>query len=409
MKNFPAVATVLLTVFIDLLSFGIILPLLPSFSVNVLHMNEFLIGLIAGVFSLMQFFFNPVWGSLSDRLGRKPIITISLAGSVLSNLLLAFVFSGIIYSVLIFILSRAFAGVFAANISAAQAVISDVTPPEKRTKGMGMVSAAFALGFVFGPAIGGILSENYGYSFPVFISAALSFIALLMSVFFLKETLPEDVRKKNRDLKKKINSFDLKKITALVKNKSFGKYIIIFFVSVFSFSNIFGTLQLFSERKEGLNLSQQEIGYLFSFMGIIGVIVQLFLLKLFDRLFGEEKTLLMGCLLAMTGLGLIGFSESLIFLLIVIAVMSVGNGLNNTVAVSLLSQKINRDEQGTVLGVNQSLSSLARFLGPVWGGFVYQYLGYKFPFITGGVFMFLISVYTYFVLIKNNRENNQQK
>ena len=409
MKNFPAVATVLLTVFIDLLSFGIILPLLPSFSVNVLHMNEFLIGLIAGVFSLMQFFFNPVWGSLSDRLGRKPIITISLAGSVLSNLLLAFVFSGIIYSVLIFILSRAFAGVFAANISAAQAVISDVTPPEKRTKGMGMVSAAFALGFVFGPAIGGILSENYGYSFPVFISAALSFIALLMSVFFLKETLPEDVRKKNRDLKKKINSFDLKKITALVKNKSFGKYIIIFFVSVFSFSNIFGTLQLFSERKEGLNLSQQEIGYLFSFMGIIGVIVQLFLLKLFDRLFGEEKTLLMGCLLAMTGLGLIGFSESLIFLLIVIAVMSVGNGLNNTVAVSLLSQKINRDEQGTVLGVNQSLSSLARFLGPVWGGFVYQYLGYKFPFITGGVFMFLISVYTYFVLIKNNRENILQK
>lgn len=409
MKNFPAVATVLLTVFIDLLSFGIILPLLPSFSVNVLHMNEFLIGLIAGVFSLMQFFFNPVWGSLSDRLGRKPIITISLAGSVLSNLLLAFVFSGIIYSVLIFILSRAFAGVFAANISAAQAVISDVTPPEKRTKGMGMVSAAFALGFVFGPAIGGILSENYGYSFPVFISAALSFIALLMSVFFLKETLPEDVRKKNRDLKKKINSFDLKKITALVKNKSFGKYIIIFFVSVFSFSNIFGTLQLFSERKEGLNLSQQEIGYLFSFMGIIGVIVQLFLLKLFDRLFGEEKTLLMGCLLAMTGLGLIGFSESLIFLLIVIAVMSVGNGLNNTVAVSLLSQKINRDEQGTVLGVNQSLSSLARFLGPVWGGFVYQYLGYKFPFITGGVFMFLISVYTYFVLIKNNQENNLQK
>ena len=409
MKNFPAVATVLLTVFIDLLSFGIILPLLPSFSVNVLHMNEFLIGLIAGVFSLMQFFFNPVWGSLSDRLGRKPIITISLAGSVLSNLLLAFVFSGIIYSVLIFILSRAFAGVFAANISAAQAVISDVTPPEKRTRGMGMVSAAFALGFVFGPAIGGILSENYGYSFPVFISAALSFIALLMSVFFLKETLPEDVRKKNRDLKKKINSFDLKKITALVKNKSFGKYIIIFFVSVFSFSNIFGTLQLFSERKEGLNLSQQEIGYLFSFMGIIGVIVQLFLLKLFDRLFGEEKTLLMGCLLAMTGLGLIGFSESLIFLLIVIAVMSVGNGLNNTVAVSLLSQKINRDEQGTVLGVNQSLSSLARFLGPVWGGFVYQYLGYKFPFITGGVFMFLISVYTYFVLIKNNRENILQK
>lgn len=400
MKNKSAVATVILTIFFDLLSFGVILPLLPSFSINVLHINEFMIGLIAGIFSLMQFFFNPVWGSLSDRYGRKPVIMISLLGSVISNLLLAFVFSGYFLSTLVFLLARAFAGVFAANISAAQAIISDITTPEERTKGMGLISAAFALGFVFGPAVGGILSEKYGYSFPVFISAGLSSIAFLMSIFYLKETLPYEIRMKNRNSPAKINALNFKKISGILKDKKIGKYVIIFFVAVFSFSNIFGTLQLFAERKDGLNLNQEHIGYLFSFMGIVGAIVQLFLLKIFNRILGEEKTLLTGCLLAMAGLGFIGFANSLTVLLIVIGVMSVGNGLNNTVTISLLSQNTNHEVQGTVLGVNQSLSSFARFLGPVWGGFVYQNLGYKYPFLTGGVFMLLISVYVYNVLVK---------
>lgn len=400
MKNKSTLVVIFLTIFIDLLGFGIIIPLLPSFSVNVLHINEFTIGLIAGIYSLMQFIFTPVWGYLSDRYGRKPILVMSLIGSVVSNLLLAFVFSGIILSASILILARAFAGIFAANISAAQAVISDVTSHEERTKGIGMISAAFALGFVFGPSIGGVLSQNFGYSFPVYISAALSLIAALLCIFIFKETLSKEIQLKNRLSKRKYNPFNLKIFLTALSNKSYGKYMIIFFVAVFSFSNIFGTFQLFAERKEGLNMNQAEIGYIFSFMGVMGALVQIFLLKIINKKLGEENTLILGSFIAIFGLGLIGFSTNLIFLLFVIVILSVGNGLNNTVSISMLSQSVGKEEQGTILGINQSLGSLARFLGPVWGGFVYQFLGYKYPFITGGLFMLIITLYSYYIIKK---------
>ena len=400
MKNKSTLVVIFLTIFIDLLGFGIIIPLLPSFSVNVLHINEFTIGLIAGIYSLMQFLFTPVWGYLSDRYGRKPILVMSLIGSVVSNLLLAFVFSGIILSASILILARAFAGIFAANISAAQAVISDVTSHEERTKGIGMISAAFALGFVFGPSIGGVLSQNFGYSFPVYISAALSLIAALLCIFIFKETLSKEIQLKNRLSKRKYNPFNMRIFLTALSNKSYGKYMIIFFVAVFSFSNIFGTFQLFAERKEGLNMNQAEIGYIFSFMGVMGALVQIFLLKIINKKIGEENTLILGSFIAIFGLGLIGFSTNLIFLLFVIVILSVGNGLNNTVSISMLSQSVGKEEQGTILGINQSLGSLARFLGPVWGGFVYQFLGYKYPFITGGLFMLIITLYSYYIIKK---------
>ena len=142
MKNKPALILIFLTIFIDLLGFGIVIPLLPSFSVNELHISETMIGFIAGIFSLMQFLFTPIWGSLSDRYGRKPILVMSLLGSFVSYILLSLVFSGLILSTVLLVVARAFAGVFAANISAAQAVISDVTSHEDRTKGIGMISAA---------------------------------------------------------------------------------------------------------------------------------------------------------------------------------------------------------------------------------------------------------------------------
>lgn len=400
MKNKSTLVVIFLTIFIDLLGFGIIIPLLPSFSVNVLHINEFMIGLIAGIYSLMQFLFTPVWGFLSDRYGRKPILVMSLIGSVVSNLLLAFVFSGIILSASILVLARAFAGIFAANISAAQAVISDVTSHEERTKGIGMISAAFALGFVFGPSIGGVLSQSFGYSFPVYISAVLSLIAALLCIFIFKETLSVEIQLKNRLSKKRYNPLNLRIFLTALSNKTYGKYMIIFFVAVFSFSNIFGTFQLFAERKEGLNMNQAEIGFIFSFMGLTGALVQIFLLKIINRKIGEENTLILGCFIAIFGLGLIGFSTNLIFLLFVIVILSLGNGLNNTVSISMLSQSIGKEEQGTILGINQSLGSLARFLGPVWGGFVYQFMGYKYPFLTGGFFMLIITLYSYSVIKK---------
>ena len=398
LKNKTALIIIFLTVFIDLLGFGIVIPLLPSFSQNELGMSDLMIGFTVGIFSLMQFLFSPVWGSLSDRYGRKPILLMSLSGSAISFFALALVFSGIIKSVLLLVLARAFAGIFAANISAGLAAISDVTAPHERTKGIGLISVAFSLGFVFGPAIGGVLSENFGYGFPVFFAAGLSVFDAILCIFIFKESLSKDIQLKNRETKFKLRVLDLKFMTSVIRDKSIGKYIVIFFITVFAFSNIFGTMQLFAERKDGLNLNQAEIGYLFSFMGIVGALVQLVFLKLFQKYFGEEKTLIIGCFVAAIGLFFIGFSTSLILLLSFLFVLSLGNGMGNTVSQSLLSQNVSPDRQGSILGINQSLGSLARFLGPTCGGFVYQYLGYKSPFITGGIFMLIIGLYSFNVL-----------
>lgn len=401
MKKKSTVAIIFLTIFIDLLGFGIFIPLLPSFSINELHISEFMIGFIVGIYSLMQFLFTPVWGSLSDRYGRKPVLVMSLIGSIISYLMLALVFSGVFLSVVLLVISRAFAGIFAANLSAAQAVISDITSPEDRTKGIGLISAAFGLGFVFGPAIGGVLSQNFGYGFPIYVSAGLSLMATLLCVFVFRETLSKEIQISNRQNKKIRNPLNVKLTLSVLRNEKIGKYIIIFFITVLAFSNIFGTLQLFAERKDGLNMTQSEIGYLFSFMGITGAFVQLFLLKIIKKELGEEKTLLLGCFLSLIGLGFIGLSSAILSLLMLLFLLSVGNGMSSTVSISLLSQNTGPEEQGTILGINQSLGSLARFLGPTWGGFVYQYLGYQSPFITGGIFMLMVSLYSYKVLKKN--------
>ncbi|MBK6875247.1 MAG: MFS transporter [Ignavibacteria bacterium] len=265
-KNRATLFIIFLTVFIDLLGFGIMIPLLPAFSIEKLYLSESMIGFIAGVYSLAQFVFSGFWGSLSDRYGRRPVLIASLAGSMLAYILLSLVFSGLILSTALLIISRAFAGSFAANISAAQAAISDITKPEERSKGIALISAAFALGFVFGPAIGGILSENFGFGFPIYASALLSLIATVLCYFLFKETLSEEIRLANRKSKVKRKILDVKLISDTLKNKNFGKYILIYTAGVFSFSNIFGTFQLFAGRKEGLAYNQSEIGLIFSFM-----------------------------------------------------------------------------------------------------------------------------------------------
>lgn len=402
MRKNPALFIIFLIIFIDLLGFGIIIPLLPSFSINVLHIDESTIGLVAGIYSLMQFFFTPIWGGLSDKYGRKPILIMSLIGSVIAYTMLGFVFSGAILSVVLLIVARAFAGIFSANISAAQAVISDITTPEDRTKGMGLIGAAFALGFVFGPALGGLLSNKFGHGVPIFVAAFLSLIALVLCITIFKESHPVEMQQKFRASGRKMKSVDLKLFKRTLSQGDLGKLIIISFVFVFAFSNMFGSFQLFAERKDGLNLNEEQVGYLFSLLGIVGAIVQVFLIKHIKNIFGDGKSLILGLSLSVVGLGLIPFFDGIWGLVVVLVILALGNSVGNTVSLSLISQKANREEMGTTLGVNQSLSSFARFCGPVWGGFSYQYFGYKAPFIFGGIFMAITAVYTFFVLRKHD-------
>lgn len=400
MNNKKALFVIFLVIFIDLLGFGIIIPVLPFFTEKVLVMSKTEIGLLTGIYSLMQFIFTPVWGSLSDVYGRKPILQMSLAGNVIAYTLMALVFTNIIPSVALLFIARAFAGFFSANLSAAQAVVSDVTTPEERSKGMGIMGAAFGLGFVFGPALGGFLSHYFGYGVPLIFSAIFSLISLIVCVAIFKETLPEDLRisnKKNFSLRD-VKIVNLKAVNEVLKHKDVGIYVIIFFFITFSFANIFGNFQYFIERKEGLDMNEEQTGYLLSFLGIIAAIVQSTFIKPFKKYIGEDKSVIIGNVLVAIGLFFIPFSTNVWMLLAVLTILAFGNGLNNAMALGLISQNVSRQDQGGVLGINQSLSSLARFLGPLWGGFIYDRFDYHYPFISGAIFMTVITIIAVIVL-----------
>lgn len=381
------IIVIFLTVFIDLLGFGILIPILPTFAQNELIMSETLIGLNIGIFSLMQFIFNPLWGRLSDIYGRKPILIFGLAGNVISYIITGLVLAGVWKSVLLLFVSRALAGFFSANIGAAMAYISDVTPPKDRSKGMGLIGAAFGLGFVFGPFIGGVLAKHYGFGFPTFMSAGLSMIALLLTFFFVNESLPKELRGA-----KTMGGFNIKnglnKLLSALRHPHVGFLILLYFVIVFSISNIFSTFQLYAESKNGFNYDFEQVSYLFAFSGMIGAITQGLLIRPILRMFDERKVFIAGCIIMGIGLGTIPFSNHILVLLLCsILFMSFGNGLLLSIGLGLISKFSDRDEQGGILGLTQSLASLARFLGPSWGGLVYHYVSFTAPFLTGGIVM----------------------
>jgi len=399
-KNRTNLFVIFLVIFIDLLGFGIIIPLLPDFGKNELLINESLIGIIGGVFSIAQFIFTPVWGSFSDINGRKPILSISLAGNVIAYLMMALVFSGIYKSVLLLFISRIFAGIFSANLSAAQAVISDVTTKEDRAKGMGLIGAAFSLGFVGGPALGGLLSMHYGHGMPIFLSAMLSLIALLLCVSSFKETLPPDLRVKRKFDLSAAKIINLKAVNDILKKKDVALYILIFFIFTFSYANIHVTFQLFAERKEGLDMNRLEVGLMLSYIGLISSIVQFFLIKYFKKYLGEKQSLPLAGFLLAAGLLIIPFTEKTGTLLGAISLLAFGSGLIIPMLLGLISKNTSRAEQGSVLGINQSFSSLARGAGPIWGGFIYQSIGYQFPFLSGGFFMLLVIMISFYLLFR---------
>lgn len=378
---------IFLTVFIDLLGFGILIPILPTFAQNELFMSETLIGLSVGIFSLMQFIFNPLWGRLSDIYGRKPILIFGLTGNVFSYIITGLVLSGVWKSIPLLFISRALAGFFSANIGAAMAYISDVTPPKDRAKGMGLIGAAFGLGFVFGPFIGGVLAKKFGFGFPTFLSSGLSFVALILTFLFVNESLPPELRGQ-----KSMNGFNInsgwRRLIDALKHPHVGFLILLYFVIVFSISNIFSTFQLYAESKNGFSFDIEQVSYLFAYSGLIGAITQGVLIRPIVKKFDERKVFIAACLIMGIGLGTIPFSNHHIaYLLVSILFMSFGNGLCLSIGLGLISKFTNSDEQGGILGLTQSLASFARFVGPSWGGLVYHYISFAAPFITGGVVM----------------------
>jgi MFS transporter, DHA1 family, tetracycline resistance protein len=415
------------TIFIDLVGFGIVLPVLPLYA-QTFGASPLIIGIIVASFSLMQFFFMPVWGRVSDRIGRRPVILWSLVASAIS-----YIIYGFAHSLLILILSRIFAGIAGATVSTAQAYIADVTTKENRAKGMGLIGAAFGLGFIFGPVIGGVLSESghvlqhiaavlHGgifegfagwldiqsaaigldvrFDIPALFAAILCLSNAILAYFRLPESLHPDSRSRVT-----VRIVSRKSFFHALSTPYLGILLLLFFLCTFAYANIYGTLPLFTSQT--MQLSALENGYVFAFNGLITTIIQGGLIGRLTRVFGERLLLFIGCLSMVVGFTVLALSSTVAMLAVALIFLSMGTGLSNPVIPSLITQESNPREHGTILGISQSFSSLGRVLGPSWGGLVYDRLGHQWPFFTAAMFMVVASFFS-FRIMRHKREIVQE-
>ena len=380
---------IFLTVFIDLVGFGIIIPMNPylakTFGASALE-----VGLLMSIYSLMQFLFSPFWGQLSDRIGRRPVILISLLGGAVSHL--GFAFST---SFWMLVVARSFAGLFGGNLSAAMAYIADITPEKDRSKGMGMIGAAFGLGFILGPLLGYVFSQvglkmgsapPLGESFPAVIASAIC----LTNFLFAWRWLPES--RGAGAVRAKVSRFA--RIARAFTTPALGALMLLVFLNTFALAHVEATLFLYVHDQFGWSAAVASAG--FAYVGVIMVITQGYLIRKIMPKFGERNVLLAGFVLSAFGFALCSFAGGVAALAMGVTFLGLGNGLANPSLSSSVSLLSGADVQGSNLGVSQSLSSLARILGPATGGALYQSAGPWSPFAAaamvtalGGVIAFM--------------------
>ncbi len=393
MKNKSALVLIFLSVFIDLLGFGILIPILPSFSIKVLKIDEAQIGIAIAIYSFVQFIFNPILGKLSDKRGRKPVIVFCLFLNAVGYIIFSFT-----HSYLLLLTSRVIAGIGGSSIGVAQAYIADVTTRENRSKGMGIIGAAFGLGFVFGPLIGGFLA-NYGFEIIGFVAAGFSLLASILTIIYLPESLKQNQLSENivSQTQRRV-LLDIKGMKKILEKPDLAVLIFLFFILTFSFANIYGTFALLGLKVYGF--TDQQNGYIYGIIGLASAIVQGGMLGWINKMMSNKIILIVASFLITTMLAMIPYAGTFLGLAIVSIVLSYGTGTFQPTVLSLISEVVTDTEQGITLGLNQSLASLARVLGPLWGGFAFKYLGYPFPFITGAIFTFIIFLLTVFYLPK---------
>ncbi len=377
----PSVLIIFLTVFIDLVGFGIVVPLVPVYSRH-FGAQGVVIGIIIASFSAMQFVFSPIWGRLSDHHGRRPILLMSTAGAAASYVLFA-LSCGIENHVLalwLMVISRSFAGICGGNITVAQAYIADITPPEQRSRRMGLIGMAFGLGFIFGPAIGGISLKYFGAMGPGWVAAALCAANFCLALFILSESRqPSSATVSQRPhLDQWLHTLTQPKV---------GLLVVVFFLATFCFSCFESTLPLLVSDNFHLNIQRDEttastVAYLFVFCGLIGAFVQGGAIGRLVKSMGEAKLIATSLFLTAVSLALLPFlsgnsalSWSVLLrsegrpwvgLLGALALLSVGSSLTRPPLFGLLSNLTSAHEQGATIGVAQGAGSLARILGPLF-------------------------------------------
>jgi DHA1 family tetracycline resistance protein-like MFS transporter len=363
-----------LTVFIDLIGFGMVIPFL-SFYAREYGASGVVVGAVVGVYSIMQFFFAPVWGRLSDRIGRRPVILISLTASCIGYLMFGFA-----RSLPVLFASRIIAGAGGANIGTAQAYITDVTAPEERARGMGLIGAAFGMGFILGPPLSGILSTistrhgHHGNLYPGLAAAMLSLIALIIAFSVLVESKPEGLVSR-RALPPQ---FDRRIWRDVAKHSMLASIMTALFLTLLSVAGMETSVTLHA--RDRFHFQQIDMAYFFLFMGVIVAVIQGVFIGKFAKKIGERALIIIGT--ASFTIGFLVVPEVFRVPLLYGAAFffAVGQGLTYPSLTSLISKAAPENERGSILGLATSIGSLARFVGPIATGFLYDLAGVRGAF-----------------------------
>ena len=372
-----------LTVFIDLIGFGMVIPFL-SFYAREYGASGIAVGAVVGIYSIMQFFFAPVWGRLSDRVGRRPILLISLTASFTGYLMFGFA-----RSMEILFLSRVIAGIGGANIGTAQAYIADSTSPENRAKGMGLIGAAFGLGFILGPPMSGVLSTIgtkhglHGNLLPGLVAAGLSFTAFLIALSVLAESKPPGLVPRSGVPPQ----FDPRLWREMAGNHLLASLMAGLFLTLLAVAGMEISVTLHG--RDRFDFRQLDMAYLFLFMGVIVATIQGGLIGRIVKGIGEKGTIVAGAASFTLGFALVPSIWRLPLLYAVAFLIAIGQGLCYPALTSLISKISPEEERGSMLGLATSVGSLARFLGPLLSGFLYDLAGAAGAFYGGAVLMVL--------------------
>jgi DHA1 family tetracycline resistance protein-like MFS transporter len=387
-----SLGTLFFTVFLDLLGFGLVIPFLPGLA-RELGAGDFVATLPGAAYSLMQFLFIPVWGRLSDRVGRRPVLLWSIAASAVGMTML-----GLGHSLLWLFVARLWSGVATANIAVAQAYIADVTTPETRARGMGMIGMAFGLGFIFGPALGGILSRysvpgvaSVG-ALPALVAAGLSTINLLLALRTLPESLPPAAR--GRSVRRAV-PLDVRAFRAAVQVPGVGVAVATNFFVILWFAGMEQTFRLFTDDVFGMTAA--ATGAIFAVVGVVGAGVQGGLVHKLARRYGESRLIIAGPLVLAVAFALLGASPifgpgARVALYAASGLIALGNGIVQPALPAYVSRRAGAADQGLALGTLQSASALGRVFGPALGGILYSTLGASAPYSVGAVGLLLAAV-----------------
>jgi MFS family permease len=368
MKSSPLLPIFLIVV-VDILGLTIMLPLLPFYAEH-FGARPTVVGLLVSTYALCQLVAGPVLGQISDQVGRKPVLLVSQIGTFIGFIVLAYA-----PNLFFVFLARVIDGLTAGNLSIAQAYIADVTAPKERARAFAVIGIAFGIGFLVGPGISGYLSAHFGYHVPILCAAGLSFTSILGTSFLLPAKTPHLEAAEEGPVGpggKRLRILDWGNYLDYFRKPVLGGLLIEFLLFSFAFATFTSGFALFAERRftwNGVPFGPKQVGYVFAYSGFLGILVQSAMRQgALVRKVGEVRLVTLGFLSAAAGYALLGFSFGVALLLVAASFASFGNGVLRPALTSLITQQVSRSEQGLVLGLNQSLLSIAQIVGPAIAG-----------------------------------------